>query len=92
MTVAAPAGATIGAQDTMRLTGSLVSSPTVSAMARGVTKVTAGLRLTPNRDSDGAPLTTVAYRHTLTNSWSTTRTIDPECRVVALVGYRDLRG
>jgi len=75
VTVAAPAGATLGSQDTMTLTGTLQSDPGVRTSARGVTTVRAGLTLAPNQAGDAGALTTVAYTHTVTNSWSTTRTI-----------------
>lgn len=75
VTLNAPAGAAIGSQDTMTLTGTLTADPLVSASARGVTTVKAGLTIAPSQAGNASPATTVAYRHTITNSWSTTRTI-----------------
>ncbi len=75
VSIAVPSAATTGTQDTMKLTGTLVTDSSVTASARGVTTVHAGLSATPNNASDGSPLTTVDYDHTITNSWPTTRTI-----------------
>jgi hypothetical protein len=72
--VSIPVGASLGAQDTARLTVSLRSNPTISANARDLTRVRAGIEASPNRVSNAGVGTYVSYRHTITNNWSAEQT------------------
>jgi len=73
--VAVPAGATIGSQDQTRLTATLQGNTSIRASATAATSVRAGLTIVPDRASVAGANSLVDYRHTVTNSWPTTRTI-----------------
>ncbi len=73
--VSVPSTATIGSQDITRLTAVQQGAPTVRATASATTRVEAGLTITPNRALYAGANSLVDYRHTITNSWPTTRTI-----------------
>lgn len=74
--ITVPAGTAIGAQDVTRLTASLQGVPDVRASATAATAVKAGLAIGPNGSSFSGAGAVVDYRHTITNSWPATRSLD----------------
>jgi len=70
-----PAGAVLGTIDTTKLRAALQSDPSVFDEASDVTSVQSALSIGPNRSSISGTGMVVTYQHTVTNSWSTTRTI-----------------
>jgi hypothetical protein len=75
VTVSVPASAVDGEEDVTALRATLVGNPSVSSSAHAVTTVLNGLMMAPNGAQSACPSTSVTYRHTITNSWPTTRTI-----------------
>ena len=73
--IAAPSGVPNGTQDVTRLYATLATDPGVEAHATATTTVRDGLEITPDRSASGGAGTYVSYRHTITNSWPTTRTV-----------------
>ncbi|MDZ4063713.1 MAG: hypothetical protein U1E22_03500, partial [Coriobacteriia bacterium] len=73
--VAVPGSATVGQKDIMRLTATLQGDPATTSSAIGETTVRLGLDIDPDRNGVGGAGSWVQYNHTITNSWSTTRTI-----------------
>ncbi|GAB4277278.1 MAG: hypothetical protein Kow0056_08590 [Coriobacteriia bacterium] len=76
LTVAVPSSAATGTQDVTKLRATDRSDPTTYDEARDTTTVRDGLVIAPDRSAFGGAGTTVSYRHTITNSWPTTRAID----------------
>jgi hypothetical protein len=74
--VTIPATATVGLQDTMRLTTAEQADPTITSSATGVTTVLDGLGLAQDETSYVGAGSYAQYTHTITNSWPTTRTVD----------------
>ncbi len=70
-----PAGAVLGSQDVSRLIVTAQGDPTKTGSARATTLVLAGLSVAPDNAGAGGAGTWVSYRHTVTNSWPTTRTV-----------------
>jgi hypothetical protein len=73
--VTVPAGTSVGTQDVTTLTATDQSDSSVSDSAQDGTTVRDAIAITPDNESVGGPGTTVSYLHTVTNSWSETRTI-----------------
>lgn len=75
VTVDVPLTATVGQQDVLILSATSQSNHALTDSARGVTTVLDGLTIAPNGAQSACPSTTVLYRHTITNSWPTSRMI-----------------
>ncbi|MCL4079490.1 NEW3 domain-containing protein [Coriobacteriia bacterium Es71-Z0120] len=74
--VTVPSGATIGTVNVTTIAGQVVGSPNLKGKGYDTTTARAALSVSPVAASAPAGAgSTVAYRHTVQNSWPTTRTI-----------------
>lgn len=73
--VTVPATATAGLQDSTRLTAQLQGLPSVRSFATATTRVLDGLGIAPDNTGYAGANSPILYRHTITNSWPTTRTV-----------------
>ena len=74
-TISVPETASVGTIDVSTLAATLDSSPSVTASASAATEVLDGLTVTPDNTGTASAGTDITYRHSIVNSWPTTRTI-----------------
>ncbi len=73
--VTVPGGAVIGTQDVTLVTAQDVNNPLVRGVGRDTLTVRPEIAVTPDYNDVGGAGTDVWYRHTITNSWTATRTL-----------------
>lgn len=74
--VQVPLGAVIGTQNITTINAQVVGSPSMKTKGYDTTVARQPITITPNNASPAGAGTSVIYRHTVTNSWSETRTVD----------------
>ena len=74
--VQVPLGTAIGTQNITTIDAQVVGSPSMKCKGYDTTVARQPITITPNNASPAGAGTSVIYRHTITNSWSETRTID----------------
>lgn len=74
--ITVPAGTAIGTDEQTTLFATLQSDGNVQGVAYDTIAVRKEVDIEPNNAAPAGPGTVVSYTHTVTNSWSTTRTID----------------